>query len=135
MDNNEEIRDAYTAKISLLWAALSIEWIGVIDNLQPTWSSLLALLLSIFAIAVVGFCILQFFAKKYDILYLKCHYDVRKKSVRGGFVIGIIIYIIGIAFMYSTGVGVPIVYSSIAVAAGLSKAYKTVKTNAAQNYE
>lgn len=133
MDKNEEIRDAYTVKISLLWAVLSIEWIGVIDNLQGTWSSLLSPLLCIVILAAIGFGILQFFAKKYDILYLKCHYDARKKSVQSGFGIGIIIYIIGIAFMYSTGFGVPIVYSSIAVAAGLSKAYKIVKTNAAQN--
>lgn len=133
MDSNENIRDEYTVKISLLWAVLSIEWIGVIDNLQPTWSSLLSPILCVFVIAVIGFCILKFFAKKYDILYLKCHYDARKKSVQSGFGIGIIIYIIGIAFMYFTGVGLPIVYSSIAVAAGLSKAYKIVKSNATQN--
>lgn len=133
MDKNEEIRDDYTAKISLLWAVLSIEWLGVIDNLKPTWSSLLSPLLCVVVTAVIGFCILEFFAKKYDILYLKCHYDARKKSVQSGFGIGIIVYIIGIAFMYVTGMGVPIAYSSIAVAAGLSTAYQIAKSNATQN--
>lgn len=133
MDSNEEIRDTYTAKISLLWAFLSIEWIGVINNLEGTWSSLLTPLFCVFIVAVVGFCVLQFFAKKYDKLYLKCHYDIRKKSVRSGFCVGIIIYIIGIVFMYLSGVGVPIIYSSIATGAGLIKAYKIVKANAEQN--
>ncbi len=130
MNKNEEVRDSYTMKLSLLWAVLSIEWIGVIDNLQPTWSSLLSPLLCVVIVAVIGFGILQFFAKKYDILYLKCHYDARKKSVQSGFGIGIIIYIIGIVFMYLTGLGVPIAYSSIAMALGLLKAYKTVKIDA-----
>ena len=130
MNKNEEVRDSYTMKLSLLWAVLSIEWIGVIDNLQPTWSSLLSPLLCVVIVAVIGFGILQFFAKKYDILYLKCHYDARKKSVQSGFGIGIIIYIIGIVFMYLTGLGVPIAYSSIAMALGLLKAYNTVKIDA-----
>ena len=130
MDNNEEIRDAYTVKIALLWAVLSVEWLGVINNLEGTWSSLLSPILCILIVAAVGFGVLQFFSKKYDELYLQCHYDARKKSVRGGFALGIIIYIIGIIFMYSTGVGVPILYSSIAAIAGLTKAYKTVKVNA-----
>lgn len=133
MDSNEEIRDTYTLKIALLWAALSIEWLGVIDNLEGTWTSLLSPLLCVFIVAVVGFAILQFFAKKYDILYLQCHYDARKKSVHSGFTVGIIIYIIGIIFYYSTRVGVPIIYSSIALAAGLITAYRIVKANTERN--
>lgn len=130
MDSNEEIRDTYTVKLALLWAVLSVEWLGVIDNLEGTWASLISPLLCVLIVAVVGFGVLQIFAKKYDILYLQCHYDARKKSVRSGFMLGIIIYIIGIIFYYSTEVGVPIIYSSIAVAVGLMKAYKTVKVNA-----
>lgn len=129
MEGKDNVRAAYTAHISLIWALLSVEWESYLAALEPTWTDLIGVCLAMLIIAGVCYAVLGRFTLKYDVLYLSCRYADRKKSVTTGIVTAAAVYIIGILFFYVTWIGLPIIYSTAALSVGFYRAYKVVKEN------
>ncbi len=128
-EKEDEVLDKNISKISLLWAVLSVQWIGLINNLQATWTSIIATLLTPIILAAICGMIITKPMKKICELYEMCRYDIRKTAIKTAVVKSVSVYIVGILLMQIISFGLPILYSSIALAVGLTSTYKHLKNH------
>ncbi len=131
MDNNftsakEKAVIKGSVLLAVIWDIASM-WTQA-DVLLSMSPSLFEALLGIALVVGIPSYLISLFVKRYNNLYVKCKIDTRRMSVAKGFIIGLAVYVVTMfIFFFVLGIGLPFVYSTIALVCGCSSAYSYLK--------